>query len=103
MIIYNVTVKINLEVHDNWLAWMKESHIPDVMHTGYFKGHKLVYILDQDEAEGKTYAIQYFCESIAKLKEYQDTAAPVLQEEHTAKFKDQFVAFRTIMEEVDIS
>ncbi|MBT6440423.1 MAG: DUF4286 family protein, partial [Flavobacteriales bacterium] len=26
MIIYNVTVKINNEVHDEWLQWMKETH-----------------------------------------------------------------------------
>jgi hypothetical protein len=36
MIVYNVTVKVNTEVHDEWFAWMKETHIPEVMKTGLF-------------------------------------------------------------------
>ncbi len=36
MIIYNVTVKIDLDVHDLWLKWMKEEHIPRVMETACF-------------------------------------------------------------------
>jgi hypothetical protein len=34
------------------------------------------------------------------LADYQDNHAPALQVEHTEKFKDQFVAFRTILEMV---
>lgn len=101
MIIYNVTVKISNQAHDDWFKWMRETHIPDVMHTGYFKSHRMMRLLDQDETDGKTYAIQYFVESREKLKEYQDIAAPVLQKEHTARFKEQFVAFRTLMEVIE--
>jgi len=36
MIIYSVTVNIDDSVHDEWVTWMKEVHIPDVMATGYF-------------------------------------------------------------------
>ena len=35
MIIYNVTIKIDLDVHDEWLAWMKLEHIPRVRNV-YF-------------------------------------------------------------------
>lgn len=31
MIIYNVTVNIEHNVHDEWLKFMKDEHIPDVM------------------------------------------------------------------------
>ena len=31
MIVYSVTVNIENEVHDDWLSWMKNKHIPDVM------------------------------------------------------------------------
>ncbi|MBT6516091.1 MAG: DUF4286 family protein, partial [Crocinitomicaceae bacterium] len=36
MIVYSVTVKVNQEIEENWLRWMKEVHIPDVMATGFF-------------------------------------------------------------------
>ena len=36
MILYNVTVNIENAVADEWLQWMKEVHVPDVMRTGIF-------------------------------------------------------------------
>ena len=37
MIIYNITVSIiDQNIHQNWLKWMKEIHIPEVMDTGFF-------------------------------------------------------------------
>lgn len=45
MILYNVTVKIDLDVHDLWLRWMKEEHIPRVMETGCFVESKLFVCL----------------------------------------------------------
>ena len=36
MIIYNVTVNVDEDVLSQWLRWMSENHIPDVMKTGLF-------------------------------------------------------------------
>ena len=33
MIIYNVTVKIEAEAADEWVKWMKEEHMPELMKT----------------------------------------------------------------------
>ena len=33
MIIYNVTVGVDKSIEADWLAWMKEVHIPDVIKT----------------------------------------------------------------------
>ncbi len=45
MIIYNVTININHDVHDNWLDWMRSVHIPDVMATGMFLESKMLRLL----------------------------------------------------------
>ena len=58
MIIYNVTVNIDYDVHDEWLHWMQTEHIPDVMRTGLFLEAKISRILAEEEG-GKSYAIQY--------------------------------------------
>jgi hypothetical protein len=96
-IIYNVTVNIDDSVHDEWLQWMKEKHIPDVMATGYFLENKICRILVNEES-GTSYSIQYTCASMDDLKEYQQKHAPALQKEHSEKYKDKFVAFRTLLE-----
>jgi hypothetical protein len=41
MILYNVTVKIEADAQEDWLQWMKSTHIPDVMDTGLFLGYRI--------------------------------------------------------------
>lgn len=98
MILYNVTVNIDESVHDEWLEWMRSEHIPDVLSTGLFIESKLYRIRTENEEEENTYSIQYFLRSMDDYKIYQKEHAGKLQSEHTEKFKDKFVAFRTIME-----
>lgn len=98
MIIYNVTVSIDQSIHEDWLQWMKEVHIPEVMETGFFLENKVCRLMVDDEI---TYAIQYTCENIDKLNEYQEKYAPNLQEKHTNRYRGKFGAFRTLLEIVD--
>jgi hypothetical protein len=97
MIIYNVTVNIENDVHDEWLHWMKTKHIPDVMATGYFLENKLCKVLVEEE-QGTTYSFQYTCNSMEDLKEYQRLHAPRLQKEVADRYANKFVAFRTLLE-----
>jgi hypothetical protein len=99
MIIYNVTINVDDDIHDDWLKWMKEKHIPDVMSTGKFIDYKICKVLTRQEDEvGTTYAIQYTCNSINDYELYQKEDAPRLQEEHSIRYKNKFVAFRTLLE-----
>ncbi|MBK7253758.1 MAG: DUF4286 family protein [Ignavibacteria bacterium] len=98
MILYNVTVNIDDSVHDEWLEWMRSKHIPNVLSTGLFTESKLYRIRTENEEEENTYSIQYFLRSMDDYEIYQKEYAGKLQFEHTEKFKDKFVAFRTIME-----
>jgi hypothetical protein len=97
MIIYNVTVNIEHDVHDEWLKWMKTEHIPDVMKTGFFIEHKICKVL-VDEEQGTTYSIQYTAPDMQALETYQRDHAPRLQKEHSDRFANKFVAFRTLLE-----
>tara|TARA_B110000046_G_scaffold44225_3_gene49246 strand:- start:25434 stop:25733 length:300 start_codon:yes stop_codon:yes gene_type:complete len=99
MIIYNVTVKIDHSVHQEWLDWMKNNHIQDVIKTGHFVDYKICKILIDDE-EGVNYSIQYRCNTMKDLHIYQVHDAVKLQKEHTDKFDGKFVAFRTLLEEL---
>lgn len=101
MILYNVTVKVDRTVAADWLNWMQEVHIPEVMMTNQFIEYRLMRILGEVEDDGVTYAIQYLCASIEKFRKYHDDFAKRLQAEHSKRYKDRFVAFRTLMEMVD--
>ena len=97
MILYNVTVKILNEVKDDWLNWMKTVHLPDVMNTGLFIENKICRIIEEDP-DGTTYAIQYFCKDMDTFLKYQAEHAKELQKEHTQRYDGKYVAFRTLME-----
>jgi len=101
MIVYSVTVNIEDDVHEEWLSWMKQKHIPDVLETGYFKGHRILRLLGDEDTGGVTYSIQYHCEGLEDYHSYQKKSAPKLQQEHTDKFRDKFVAFRTLLEVIE--
>jgi hypothetical protein len=101
MIIYNVTINIDKSVHEEWLDWMRTCHIPDVMRTGLFKENKMLRVLGDDDSGGFTYSIQYSCETMEKYLQYRDIYAPALRGEFNEKYKDKFVAFRTLLETID--
>ena len=101
MFIYNVTVNVEREIHDEWFVWMKNQHIADVMKTGMFTGHKMLRLLNEEENNtGITYAVQYSCENLDNMQNYLDNFAHKLREEHPVKFHGKFVAFRTFLQEV---
>lgn len=100
MVLYNVTIKVETEAVEEWVKWMKEEHIPDLINTGLFIDAKLFRLLEIDESDGVTYAAQYFCNSMAEYEKYIADHAQVMRARGIERFGDKFVAFRTIMEKV---
>ena len=100
MLLYNVTVIIEDAAADEWLQWMQEIHIPEVMATGKFVSNRLLKVLDSPN-EGVTYCTQYIAENIGEYNDYQQNYAPKLQAALQSKFENKLVAFRTLMEFVD--
>jgi len=97
MLLYNVTIIIEDSAAEEWLQWMKEVHIPEVMATEKFVSNRLLKVVDSPN-EGVTYCVQYIAEHIAAYNDYQQNFAPALQADLQTKFENRFVAFRTLME-----
>lgn len=100
MTVYNVTVKVDAAIADAWLDWTLTEHIPDVMKTGCFSGYKVVRLLEVDETDGPTYAVQYNAESKADYNRYIANHAPRLRQASNNKWGNGFVAFRSVMQVV---
>jgi uncharacterized protein YqfB (UPF0267 family) len=97
MYIYNVTISVEKESHNEWMKWMQEVHIPDVMKTDCFVDSRILKVLNVED-EGVTYSIQYTFLNMSDMDEYNQKHAKRLQKEAMEKFKDKFVAFRTLLE-----
>jgi hypothetical protein len=101
MIIYNVTTQVNSSIHEKWLEWMKTEHIPEVLATGLFTHHRMLRLIDADESEGPTYAVQYFTTMKEKYDVYMEHHAKELRAKTLRKWGDQIFAFRSLMEVVE--
>ena len=96
-----ITINVDLQVEKEWLQWMKAVHIPEVMETGFFLSHRILRLIGDEDSGGVTYAVQYTAADMDSYERYKSEFAPALQASHTAAFKDKFVAFRTLLEEME--
>lgn len=101
MIIYNVTLSVDENIHLEWLEWMKTTHIPDVLATGLFVEHRIFKLVTPSPEVGVTYAIQYTLNSLDDLEKYQREFSDKLQKETIERYAGKFHAFRTVLETVD--
>ena len=98
MIIYNVTTNIDASVHDQWLNWMQQEHIPAMLATGKFSSARIVKVLVEEEMGGQTYSVQYTAPDRETLLTYYEEDAPQLRQEALKLFGDKMLAFRTELE-----
>lgn len=101
MILYNVTVAVDAKVEEEWKAWMKETHIPEVMETGKFVKHSFFKVMNNQKSESVSYSVQYFAENMKALQLYMAIDAAELQQKALNTFPDKFAAFRTILQSVE--
>jgi hypothetical protein len=100
MLLYNITFGIDQAIEQEWIAWIKDNHIPYVMATGLFVEWKMYKVLHDQEDGTISYSIQYFAKNIADVTRYLEIFAPALVEQHRQKFINRHVAFQTLLEEV---
>ncbi len=101
MIIYNVPINVEKEITEEWLNWMKEIHLPEVMATGKFISFEMYKIQNHNpEDTGDNYSVQYKANSMADYEDYVAYYGPALKQKTIEKYGDQIIAFRTILEKI---
>ncbi|NCT93856.1 MAG: DUF4286 family protein [Chitinophagaceae bacterium] len=101
MFIYNISLKLEWSIHEAWLLWMQEVHIPEIMETGCFTEYRFVRLLDIDEADGPTYAVQFFAATREDYERYITHHAPALREDSQRRWGNGFIGFRSLMKVVN--
>ena len=102
-IIYNVTVKVEKSIADEWLQWLISEHAPQIIATHCFTKFTALKLLEYDEEESTTYAVQYFSNNIKDYQRYINEFAERFRKESFDKWGNKFIAFRTVMEVINPS
>ncbi len=97
MIIYNITTHVSHTIKEAWAEWMKHKHIAEVMGKGCFVKYQFVQLLDIDESDGVTYAIQFYAENMSSYNSYIENFAPALREDSLRNWGKEAISFRSLM------
>ena len=98
-VFYNVTIGVSGDVHEEWLTWMQNEHIPAVLRTGMFVRAILLRVHAYEQG-GLTYAVQYVAADMAHYEQYLREFAPALRAETEKRYGEKVLAFRTMLEVV---
>jgi hypothetical protein len=101
MIIYNITIQIDVSIETEWLSWLKKEYITAILNTGCFTAANILQILETGDAEHFTYAIQFHADSKALYNLYIEKYANSMLQKSFGKWGDQFVSFSTVMQVVN--
>jgi hypothetical protein len=100
MFVYNITIKVDNEIEERWLKWQREVYTPEIMATNLFNDNKIFKLLEQDDADGSTYILQFFTDTKANYNRFINEHAPTLTKKVLEKWGERFIDFRTIMQTV---
>lgn len=96
MHIYNVTTNVQEDIHEEWLDWMQNQHIPEMLATGKFLKALMSRVLVKEEMGGITYSVQYTSKNEEMLKDFYQQDAQrlgILKKE----FEGKIFSFQTEM------
>lgn len=101
MIIYNVTTKISWHIQDEWRAWLINDQLPKVMSTGLFERYQLVRLLEVDDEDGPTYALQLYSASLKNVDAYRDKHLDEIEQQERNMWGNDIISFRSLMQVIN--
>lgn len=101
MLLYNTTYTLEAEVERNFLIWIKECYIPQVIEDGKLHSPRLMKILSHSEDGTLSYSLQFEVKDSSTLHAWHLSKGRFLNEELLKVFKDKIIGFPTLMEILD--
>lgn len=101
MIIYNITTLVSWPVHEIWKEWLMEEYLPQIMNTQLFSHHQVVRLMEVNEEEGPTYAVQLYLNSVADFNSYKEKHLRKFQQKEKDAWGDYATSFASLMEVIN--
>lgn len=97
MVIYQVHAHVRHEIYEQYVQWLKQEHIAEVLAQPGFVGAELCLRKGGSmESSGKEVKVIYRVKDEEALKTYLSGPAMALREKGTEKFPGQFSAHREV-------
>jgi hypothetical protein len=100
MLLYNITFHVATEVSESFEAYLRSTHLPEVISSESIRDHKLLKLLMQDESEVMTFALQYFLPDAGTYNQHIAVMDVSLKTDLFERFGDKVLYFCTLMETI---
>lgn len=101
MLIFNTTYKVSGKVNDNWISWIKETHIPFMLETSSFSQAQITKIVGSEDEEGTSYSVQFHIADMNTLMSWHKENASAFQNNCYNEFGSDVSFFSTVLELID--
>jgi hypothetical protein len=99
-IIYNITLKVEKSIEQPWLEWLMNDYAPGIIATNCFSKFTTLKLLELDDTDGSTYAVQFFSESFENYERYLKNFANDFAKKSFDKWGQKIISFGTVMQVV---
>ncbi len=96
MIIFNITFNVEDDISREWLDYMQNELIPEMLKTKRVHSAVLSELL-LDEPQGTSYALQFKSDNAENLKKFKEEELPRIFTGISTKYGDKVVFFPTEM------
>jgi hypothetical protein len=100
MLLYNVTYNIDKNEEQDFLNWMQDIHIQEVMKTGFPKSYKVLKLLTEIDNGGVTFSVQYNFNGQDGFEVFENDYADYLHDKIDKRYRGKYVHFASLLEEI---
>lgn len=101
MLIYEINLKINIEIYPKYLEWLK-NHIKEILAMPGFTKALLLTESETSNEELINITVQYYVDSEENLDNYLINHSQRMRADGLTKFPNKFTATRRILKVFDI-
>lgn len=101
MIIYNVTTLVSWPIHEEWREWLINEYLPALMTTQLFSHFQVVRLMEVNEEEGPTYAVQLYLKNASDFYLYREKHLRKFQQQEKDAWGDYATSFASLMEVIN--
>jgi hypothetical protein len=94
MNVYSVFISLDESVESDWLTFMNDKHIKEVLDTECFTGYEFFREIDSPEIGKVRFRIDYYLTDSSKMEKYISKFSEALRNDVVARFDGKFTAER---------
>ena len=92
---------VEAEIEQAWLQWLVNDMAPHILATDCFTRFSTLKLLEMDDTDSSTYAVQFFSKNLEDYQRYTKNLAGDFTKKSFDKWGEKTFSFSTIMQVIN--